>query len=238
MDAVEKMCMVVKTAIEDQTKIQDQLLVKFMDFTINEKILNFIDPPPEKHLPLEEAWTDRFNITQLDVIVKEFKVIQSSSVGDSLLKNSVVIDLLTRKLMNSRNFGGSSALPTNWNSLNEQELISLVRNLDSNNTGYINWKQLVTYMILLHSPIISEQKDIDQFLAVPNDQGYANLEDFEKAPMWFDSTEISRDREYSHPFPRIQHVKRLLFSVHQEDKKVELSKLLEVLKLHTKHQKY
>lgn len=75
MDAVEKMCMVVKTAIEDQTKIQDQLLVKFMDFTINEKILNFIDPPPEKHLPLEEAWTDRFNITQLDVILKEFNVI-------------------------------------------------------------------------------------------------------------------------------------------------------------------
>lgn len=140
LDAVEKMCMVIKTAIEDQTKIQDQLLVKFMDFTINEKILNFIDPPPEKHLPLEEAWKDRFSVTQLDVIVKEFQMIQSSSEVDGQLRNGVIVDLLTRKLMNSRNFGGSSALPTEWNSLNEQALITLVRNLDSNNTGYINWK--------------------------------------------------------------------------------------------------
>ena len=90
-----------------------------MDFTINEKILNFIDPPPEKHLPLEEAWVDRFNITQLEVIVKEFKVISSSSDVNGQLKNSIANDLLTRKLMNSRNFGGSSALPSNWNALNE-----------------------------------------------------------------------------------------------------------------------
>ena len=54
----------------------------------------------------------------------------------------------------------------------------MIRNLDSNNTGYIEWKKLVTYMILLHSPILKEQKDIDQFLAIPNDQGFANLEDF------------------------------------------------------------
>lgn len=149
-----------------------------MDFTINEKILNFIDPPPEKHLPLEESWVDRFNINQLDVIVKEFKVIQSSSDTNDQLKNSVVVDLLTRKLMNSRNFGGSSALPSEWNSLNEQSLIVMVRNLDSNNTGYVNWKKLVTYMILLHSSVLQEQKDIEQLLAIPNNEGYANLEDF------------------------------------------------------------
>lgn len=114
----------------------------------------------------------------------------------------------------------------------------MVRNLDSDNTGYINWKKLVTYMILLHTPILRDQKDIDQFMAIPNQNGFAIVEDFEKAPMWFDSTEISRDREYSHPFPRVQHIKRLLFNVHQEDKKVELSQMLEILKLHTKHQKY
>lgn len=111
--------MVVKQAIEDQQKIQDQLLVKFMDFSINEKILNFIEPPPEKLLALEEHWDDRFNITQLQVVVKEFQMIQNSSDVKDQLRNSVVVDLLTRKLMNSRNFGGSSALPQKWNELNQ-----------------------------------------------------------------------------------------------------------------------
>jgi hypothetical protein len=52
-DAVEEMCIVIKKAIEEEKKIQDELRIKFMDFCVDEKIMNFIEPPPDK-LPAME----------------------------------------------------------------------------------------------------------------------------------------------------------------------------------------
>jgi len=40
------MSQVVKAAIEEETKLQDELRIKFMDFCVDEKIMNFIVPPP------------------------------------------------------------------------------------------------------------------------------------------------------------------------------------------------
>lgn len=47
-DAIEEVCDVVKQAIEDQIKVQDELRIRFMDFFVDKSILNFIEPPPEK----------------------------------------------------------------------------------------------------------------------------------------------------------------------------------------------
>lgn len=53
MDAVEEMCMVIKDSIEGETKIQSELRIKFMDFTVDHATLNYITPPPPKHSPYE-----------------------------------------------------------------------------------------------------------------------------------------------------------------------------------------
>jgi hypothetical protein len=45
-EAVDEMCVVIKRAIEEETKIQDELRIKFMDFCVDEKIMNYIVPPP------------------------------------------------------------------------------------------------------------------------------------------------------------------------------------------------
>jgi hypothetical protein len=47
-DAVDEMSIVIKRAIEEETKIQDELRIKYMDFCVDEKIMNFVVPPPEK----------------------------------------------------------------------------------------------------------------------------------------------------------------------------------------------
>ena len=64
-DAIEEVCDVIKFAIEDQTKIQDELRINFMDFFVDKNILNFIEPPPEKLAAMEEADEERFNVPQL-----------------------------------------------------------------------------------------------------------------------------------------------------------------------------
>jgi hypothetical protein len=42
-----------------------------MDFCVDEKIMNFIEPPPEKLAAMEEVRKDRYNIRQLGTLVEE-----------------------------------------------------------------------------------------------------------------------------------------------------------------------
>ena len=65
MDAIEDMTMVIKDSIEEETKIQSELRINFMDFTVDQGVLNYITPPPPKHAPLEEPKPERFTIPQL-----------------------------------------------------------------------------------------------------------------------------------------------------------------------------
>ena len=62
MDAIEEMTMVIKDSIEEETKIQSELRINFMDFTVDQSVLNYITPPPPKHAPLEEPKPERFTI--------------------------------------------------------------------------------------------------------------------------------------------------------------------------------
>lgn len=62
MDTIEEMCTVIKKATEDETKIQLELRIKFMDFTVDHTVFNYIDPPVPKLDALEEFRSDRFSI--------------------------------------------------------------------------------------------------------------------------------------------------------------------------------
>lgn len=72
-DAVEEMCGIIKQAIEEEAKIQDELRIKFMDFLIDEKIMNYIEPVPEKLPEMEEVRRNRFSISQLTILVEELE---------------------------------------------------------------------------------------------------------------------------------------------------------------------
>ena len=83
MDAIEEMCTVVKSHIEEETKIQEELRVSFMDFTIDQGVLNYINPPAPLHPALEEHRVDRFSIPQLKGMLEEYKRVSAiSSTGD------------------------------------------------------------------------------------------------------------------------------------------------------------
>jgi len=61
-------------------------------------------------------------------------------------------------------------------------ILSIIRNLDPKNTGYVNWRNLFTYLILLKSEIPAE---ID-FEEINHENGFAEEEDFVKFVFWFD----------------------------------------------------
>lgn len=158
-DSVEEMCTVIKRAIEEETKIQDELRIKFMDFCIDEKIMNFIVPPPEKLPAMEEVRPDRFNINQLTILVEEFeKLAAQYGNGSHNIPNKVFVDLLVRKLQNSQSLGDEGSLPDEWRNYTEYDFQNMIRNLDKYNFGYIDWKFLATFIILLRSPIPTDKQ--------------------------------------------------------------------------------
>lgn len=91
------------------------------------------------------------------------------------------------------------------------DIMKIIRNLDAKNTGYIDWRTFVTYLILLKSEIPSE---ID-FKSISHKNRFAEKIDFVNAIFWFDKSEASKDREHSHPFNRLMKIKELLFRVNQ-----------------------
>ena len=83
MDAIEEMTMVIKDSIEEESKIQSELRICFMDFTVDQGTLNYITPPPPKHAPQEEIKPTRFSIPQIKFFVDELNDIEKiSSTGD------------------------------------------------------------------------------------------------------------------------------------------------------------
>ena len=87
------------------------------------------------------------------------------------------------KVKNSAHFGGyDTTLPEQWNKLTMPSILSIIRNLDPNNTGYVNWRTLFTYLILLKSEIPLEV-DFDH---INHENGFAEEADFVGATFWFD----------------------------------------------------
>lgn len=93
-----------------------------MDFCVDEKIMNYIEPPPEKLPAMEEVRTDRFNTLQLRVLVNELEglAIQHGN-GTPNIPAKVVIDLFLRKLENSKTLGDEGSLPEEWRNLTEYD---------------------------------------------------------------------------------------------------------------------
>ena len=181
MDAVEEMSVIIKKAIEEEVKIQHELRIKFMDFTVDDATLNYVNPPRPKLEALEEYREDRFSIPQLKTFLTEFETI-TKTVGD----NMQVVELASiffTKVKNSAHFGGYDlTLPEQWNKLTMPSILSIIRNLDPNNTGFVNWRTLFTYLILLKSEIPSE---VD-FEHINHENGSAEEADFVNAVFWFD----------------------------------------------------
>ena len=214
-DAIEEVCDVVKHAIEEQKKVQVELRINFMDFFVDNKIHNFIIPPPEKLPAMEQPDASKFSIPQLKSMVQELKMLANEA---GMITNREIINLLMRKVKNSNSMVDIGGLPKSWSAFTQAHFETMVRNLDAKNEGSINFKTLANCFILLQSkvPTNTDLEVIKSNLKDNNvsEKLFVGLEGAEQKPWWFHESEKSKDREYSIPFPRVASIKHLLFSVH------------------------
>ena len=104
MDAIEEMCMVIKDSIEEESKIQSELRINFMDFTVDQGVLNYITPPPPKHEAQEEIKPFRFSIPQISCTVKEFQLYNKVCGKDNKLKVQFVYQFFKSRKSSSKSF--------------------------------------------------------------------------------------------------------------------------------------
>lgn len=103
----------------------------------------------------------------------------------------------------------------------------MIRNIDHKNTGYVNWRTFMTYMILYRSkvPSAKEISRIEKMLTYSE----VNKEQFIEGTYWFEETESSKDRENALVFERPKMIKELLFVTNADAE----SKILNVGRLAT-----
>lgn len=141
IDAIDEMSLVIKKAIEDESKIERELRIEFMDFTVDKGILNYITPPPPLLEAKEEIRSDRFSIPQLYCLIEEIKALQdaeklevanidtaasaeSTTVRkEDAIKSDVVLQALLNKIHSAKTYRGQrSGLPEEWCQMNKYML--------------------------------------------------------------------------------------------------------------------
>ena len=116
----------------------------------------------------------------------------------------------SRKNNTSSFHSDTTAVPQSFIQMEMTQFMALIRNLDPNCTGSINYRQLLTYFILLCSDVPSESQ-LDAFNHIANEKGLIDKETFVGTTFWFEQTEDSQDRPQHEVFERKRFVKESLF---------------------------
>jgi len=137
-------------------------------------------------------------------------------------------NLLYNKIKNASAFvSHPCGIAASWQSFGLAEINWMIRNLDHSNTGYRNWRVLMTYIILLRSEVASA-KEISRIEKMLKD---AEVEEdrFVEGEYWFEETERTVDRENAIEFERVKFIKQLLFRTHSCEGKLNVGKFATVL---------
>lgn len=214
MDAIDQVSNLIKQHIESEKKIKSELRIRFMDFTVDHQVLNYITPPPPLLAAIEDRRDDRFNIDQLNLLREEFETMEASQMTRERFRDKSVVDMFISKKNLSFSLGGFwRALPADWSKYGQEQIRQMVINLDIEQSGYINWRHMFTYFALLKSSIPSTEQIVQLRSSLPSNPALA---DFLKGSFWFDKTESSVDRPDSHVFDRARMIKEMLFKVHSK----------------------
>ena len=116
------------------------------------------------------------------------------------------------------------------------QYMQMIRNMDPKSTGFVNYRQLVTYFILLESSVPTEQQ-AEQIAKAADQAGNVSKEAFVSAKFWFEEQESSKDHPQNQPFDRRKLIKEILFDANckvvegQEGATVCAKDLIDILRL-------
>ncbi|CAD8202735.1 unnamed protein product [Paramecium octaurelia] len=198
--------------IERCERIQKELQLQFVDVIISHEVLNFLTPIPPPLTAREPLSKERFSISQLYYLIEDLRAITSTHL---------LIDIKQLAMLLSRSsYGVIRFTPSQW--------MRALKVLDQN--GYVNVRQICTYLILLQSPTPKEE-ELQMYQAQLNGP-LVDKENFVNTPAWFDEFERAPEEENTNYFDRIIYIKELLFFIHKdENNQIAIKQYLDILNI-------
>lgn len=96
--------------------------------------------------------------------------------------------------------------------------MSLIRNLDPESTGFVDWRQLMNYFVLLQSRLPPSRDDLTTIALIeagPDDISYESWMD-DEVRLWFLKDEGQKDQVGYLPFDRKRMIMEQLWSVNAQ----------------------
>jgi len=121
-----------------------------MDFFVDKSYKNYIDPPPPMLEAMEEVRSSRFNIPQLKAIIEELRLVADER---NCIANRTVVDLLVKKVRNSKSLGDLGGMPGDWANYTQDNFELMIRNLDLHNEGQVDYRVLALCFIFLQTEL-------------------------------------------------------------------------------------
>jgi hypothetical protein len=239
-EALNQLTEMLKENIENESKIKYELALDTFDVIVNMDIQNYIELPP-KLLPAKEVINhDKFNITQLQILMDELKTYLIEDENNSnFIRSSTFINIFIKKFIASRNDNDVYyGIPNMLKNLNFYNYFKFIKKLDPNNSDLVSLKQIGTYFALLNSNVPSEddiKNIVDQCEKIINyyENPEIEKEQFVNIKFWFDENEKSETLPNHEDFHREVKLKEVLFDINKNnDEKVNINNFINILNLH------
>ncbi len=134
-DAIFSVALVIKEAIENETKLRDELRVQLMDFEVDSGIANFIEQPPEPHPAREVRLPSRFPIESLNSIIGQIRASLATEASQLVDMSALFLLFQNIKKSSDSGFSDESQVPREWGALDLEKIQSLLKVMSDPSTG-------------------------------------------------------------------------------------------------------
>lgn len=220
-EAVLQLSNVIRSAIENQTKIKPLLELNTIDIILHNDLVTFEDPIPPLLKPKETQIPYRMTVPQLESLFIEL------NQYPAVIEKDILSSILIRRKKVSGVLKEYHGLPKLWQDKTDFEVIELVNGFDENFSGCVNWKDVMNSILLIDS--IPVGRDVLHSYCVKLGEK-CNYDTFMEHSSWFNATEANQDLQNAEKFDRVSFVKSLLFSVNQEEENIDGNELKACLK--------
>ncbi|KAK2168514.1 hypothetical protein LSH36_16g05047 [Paralvinella palmiformis] len=212
MESIDQMSEVMRFAIENGTKIHQELKIDQQDFFIDQDIKVLRSPSPQPRPdPIEKVDPETFTVEQIKNLYRQFSMTAPSGMMSLKTFQEILTDVTSLS-------HGTEQLPEAWLNLSPEKLESIAVNLSADGE-YIDWHgcllqlaqpwPIPTQAELLET--LERFKGMDQ-----SNSGYITREQYERVYLWFNKpSKPPTPEDLSEPLPydRLANLKTAFFDI-------------------------
>ncbi|KAI9197523.1 uncharacterized protein BJ171DRAFT_427982 [Polychytrium aggregatum] len=211
MDAIKEMLVVIKDAIESESRLPNELVLEGEKFKVDYNVMTYEpEPEPRPESPVEKPLPDQFTVLQLLNLCLQFYELGPGG----FVSCKEFVDGIQRLAMISV---GMDILPEYYLSADMAQLQQVAVLLDPYQTGYVNWRKfLICNARILPIPAVYQLIYLRTTYRLCSSfaDGKVSKDDFMKTPLWFEDESddpLAADDGTTAKFNRPSKLKHALF---------------------------